>query len=131
MTTTIVRITAALPGVLLAISGVGWLSDPATAAEGLGMPLLEGIGRSTQIGDFGSFFLSGAGMVFIGAWTTQPAWLLAPALLLGGAAGMRCFAFVAHGAPFATMFIAVELVMTGILVTSALLLSRSGRLSNS
>jgi len=53
MTTTIVRITAALPGVLLAISGVGWLSDPATAAEGLGMPLLEGIGRSTQIGDFG------------------------------------------------------------------------------
>jgi len=131
MTTTIVRITAALPGVLLAISGVGWLSDPATAAEGLGMPLLEGIGRSTQIGDFGSFFLSGAGMVFIGAWTTQPAWLLAPALLLGGAAGMRCFAFVAHGAPFAAMFIAVELVMTGILVTSALLLSRSGRLSNS
>ena len=81
------------------------------------MPLLEGIGRSSQIGDFGSFFLSGAAMVLIGAWTVQPAWLLAPALLLGGAAGMRSFAFVAHGAPFATMFIEVEPVMSGILVT--------------
>ena len=35
MTTTVVRITAALPGILLAVSGVGWLGDPATAAEGL------------------------------------------------------------------------------------------------
>ena len=130
MSTTVVRITAALPGVLLAVSGVGWLGDPATAAEGLGMPLLEGVGRSTQIGDFGSFFLSGAGMVFIGAWTAQPAWLLAPALLLGGAAGMRCFAFVVHDAPFAAMFVAAELIMTGILVTSALLLSRSESLSS-
>ena len=130
MTTTVVRITAALPGILLAVSGVGWLGDPATAAEGLGMPLLEGIGRSTQIGDFGSFFLSGAAMVLIGAWTAQPAWLLAPALLLGGAAGMRIFAFVAHGAPLAAMFIGVELVMSGILVTSAFLLTRAGRLPN-
>ena len=131
MSTTVVRITAALPGVLLAVSGVGWLTDPATAAEGLGMPLLDGIGRSTQIGDFGAFFLSGAGMAFIGAWTAQPAWLLAPALLLGSAACMRVFAFLAHGAPFATMFVAIELAMTGILMTSALLLSRAGRLSKS
>ena len=131
MSNIVVRMTAALPGVLLAVSGVGWLTAPATAADSLGMPLLDGIGRSTQIGDFGAFFLSGAGMAFIGAWTAQPAWLLAPALLLASAAGMRVLAFLAYGAPFATMFVAVELVMTGVLVTSALLLSRAGRLSKS
>ena len=80
------RIVAAIPGVLLLVSGVGWLTDPAAAAEGLGMPLLEGIGRSTQIGDFAAFFLAGSAMVLIGAWTVRTGWLLAAALLVGGAA---------------------------------------------
>ena len=60
------RIVAALPGLVMLLLGVGWVTDPAGAAEGLGMPLLEGAGRSTQIGDFGSFFLAGFVMVVMG-----------------------------------------------------------------
>ena len=53
-----IRIVAALPGVLFAIQGLNWIIDPSAAAEGLGMPLLEGIGRSTQIGDLAAFFFA-------------------------------------------------------------------------
>ena len=108
MRTTGVRVVAAIPGLLMLVSGIGWITGPASAAEGLGMPLLDGIGRSTQIGDFASFFLGIGAMVLIGVWTLRTEWLLAAAVLLGGAAVMRTVAFVAHDAPFATTFVAVR-----------------------
>ncbi len=120
-----VRIVAAIPGVVLLVSGFGWLTDPAAAAEGLGMPLLEGMGRSTQIGDFAAFFLGGAAIALIGAWTARREWLLAAAMLVGGAAVMRSVAFAAHDAPFAALFIGIEVVMATILVASAVVLSKT------
>ena len=120
-----VRIVAAIPGVVLLVSGFGWLTDPAAAAEGLGMPLLEGMGRSTQIGDFAAFFLGGAAIALIGAWTARTEWLLAAAMLVGGAAVMRTVAFAAHDAPFAALFIGIEVVMATILVASAVVLSKT------
>ena len=125
MRTTGVRVAAAIPGLLMLVSGIGWITDPASAAEGLGMPLLDGIGRSTQIGDFASFFLGIGAMVLIGVWTLRTEWLLAAAVLLGGAAVMRTVAFVAHDAPFATTFVAVEVVLPGILVVSPIAPSRA------
>jgi len=116
------RIVAALPGLMLLLLGFRWVTDPAAAAEGLGMPLLEGAGRSTQIGDFGSFFLVGFLMVLMGVWTLRREWLLAPALLLGGAAVMRTVAFAVHDAPFATGSIVAEVIMAGMLVAAAIVL---------
>ena len=88
------------------------------------MPLLEGAGRSTQVGDFGSFFLAGFVMVVMGVWTLRREWLLAPALLLGGAAVMRTLAFAVHDAPFATASIVAEVVMAGMLVSAAIVLPK-------
>ena len=58
------------------------LLGPANVAESLGMPLLEGVGLSTQIGDLGSFFITVGAMTLIGAITTTCHWFYAPSMLL-------------------------------------------------
>ena len=57
---TFLRIITTLSGLGLLLIGVIWWLQPATAAEILGASLLDGTGRSTQIGDSGAFFI-GAG----------------------------------------------------------------------
>ena len=118
------RVVATIPGGVLLFLGVGWLIDPASAADGLGMTLADGLGRSSQIGGLGAYFLASSAIVFIGAWTIRTEWLLAAALLVSGAAVMRTVAFAVHDAPFATAAIVVEVVMAGMLVVSSRALSR-------
>ena len=112
------RLVTRIAGVLFALQGLGWIVAPATAAAGLGMPLLDGMGRSTQAGDFASFFLT-AGITMLAG--TRPGWsrlLYAPAGLIGGAAIGRTLAWALHGAAFAALFIAIE-VATGLLLLRA------------
>lgn len=115
----IVRIAAAVPGVLMLITGLQWLLTPESAAQGLGMPLLEGVARSTQIGDLGAFFFGTAAMILLGAIKANAQWLCAAAMLLGGAALMRTASWMLHGAAFATPFVVAEVVMTAILLVCA------------
>jgi hypothetical protein len=109
------QIFIALPGVMMALSAFGWLTDPKGAAEGLGMPLLDGVGRSTQIGDMTSFFVGVSVMILLGAIRKNATWLGAAAMVLGGAAVFRTTAWMFHGADLAMQFIVVELVLTAIL----------------
>ena len=112
-----VRIVVGVLGGLFLLSGLRWIFDPAGAAEGLGMATLpEGIARSTIIGDLGAFFLAAGTLVLLGALTAQAHWLQAASLLFGGAAIMRTLAWAMHGADFAGLFIAVEVVTTAILL---------------
>jgi hypothetical protein len=106
------RIAVAIPGVFFLLNGLGWLFDPKSAAEGLGMPLLDGLGRSTQVGDLGAFFLALSAMILLGAWTLQRQWIYSACMVLGGAAVVRTIAWLAHGADFAGAFIGVEVVVT-------------------
>ena len=85
----ILRVVTVLPGILFVVIGVGWVVDPASAATGVGMPLLEGIGRSTQIGDLGSFFLTMGLLILVGVTTLERAWFYPPMMLLGLAAMFR------------------------------------------
>lgn len=110
------RVISGLIGVFFLLQGFNWLIDPAAAAEGLGMPLLDGIGRSTQIGDIGAFFIALGTMGLLGAIRSNAQWLQAGALLLGAAACMRTLAAVLHGAEFATVFISIEIVFSGVLL---------------
>ena len=114
-----VRIVVAIPGLLMFGSGLQWLIMPQAAAEGLGMPLLEGIGRSTQIGDFAAFFFGTSAMILLGAIKANAQWLHGAAMLLGGAAVMRLAAWMLHDADFATQFIVAEVVMTTIVLACA------------
>jgi hypothetical protein len=110
------RVVAGIFGAFFLLQAVQWIATPSAAAEALGMPLLTGVGRSTQIGDVAGLFLALGSMILLGVRRSDPHWLRAGALLLGSAAVMRTLAWALHGAAFAGLFIAVEAVTAGVLL---------------
>ena len=112
----LLRVVAGLVGGLFVLQALAWMFDPAGAAKALGMPLLDGLGRSTQLGDFTSFFLALGTMGGLGAFYVNGTWLRGAALLLGGAAAMRSLAWAAHDAAFATELIAIETILCAVLL---------------
>ena len=107
----VLRIVAGLLGILFFLNGLQWIISPANVAESLGMPLLEGVGLSTQIGDLGSFFITVGAMTLIGAITTTRHWFYAPSMLLLVAALYRTLSTLLYGAPFVMSAIVVEVVV--------------------
>ena len=107
----VLRIVAGLIGILFFLNGLQWIISPANVAASLGMPLLEGVGLSTQIGDLGSFFITVGTMTLIGAITTTRHWFYAPSMLLLVAALYRTLSTLLYGAPFVISAIAVEVVV--------------------
>ena len=112
----ILRVVAGLIGGLFLAQAISWMIDPTGSAEALGMPLLDGLARSTQVGDFTSFFLALGTMGLLGAVRMSGTWLRGAAMLLGGAAAMRTLAWGIHDAAFATEFIVIETVAAVILL---------------
>jgi|TARA_B100000287_G_scaffold357428_1_gene348690 hypothetical protein len=104
----VLRIVAGLVGILFFLNGLQWIISPANVAESLGMPLLEGGGLSTQIGDLGSFFITVGAMTLIGAISTTRHWFYAPSMLLLVAALYRTLSTLLYGAPFVMSAIVVE-----------------------
>ena len=107
----VLRVVAGLLGALFFVMGLQWILSPANIAESLGMPLLEGVGLSTQIGDLGSFFITVGAMTLIGAITATRHWFYAPSILLLVAALYRTLSTLLYGAPFVISAIAVEVVV--------------------
>jgi hypothetical protein len=103
------RIVAMLLGAGFVLQGVGWLVAPVRSAAALGMPLLDGVGRSTQVGDFAAFFLTAGVTMLAGTRRGHGHLLYVPAGLLGAAAFGRTVAWAFHGAAFAATFIASRL----------------------
>jgi hypothetical protein len=114
----VLRIVAGLVGILFFLNGLQWIISPANVAESLGMPLLEGVGLSTQIGDLGSFFITVGAMTLIGAISTTRHWFYAPSMLLLVAALYRTLSTLLYGAPFVMSAIVVE-VSVGIFLIFA------------
>ena len=85
----LLRIIVALPAILFLIIGLQWAVDPAAAAESLGMPLLDGLGRSSQMADTGALFIAMGLMILSGLLTGTKTWFYAPALMLFLAAALR------------------------------------------
>ena len=111
----IYRIIAGFIGALIAATAAGWLLDPETAASSLGMSYMDGIGRSTLVGDMSAFFVFLVIMCIAGAVTRVGHYLGSAGLLLLLAAVFRTTAWALHGAQFATTFIVFEIVMAGLL----------------
>lgn len=113
------RIVTLLMGAGFALQGVGWLVVPERAAAGLGMPVLDGLARSTQFGDFAAFFLTLGLSILAAIGMARARLLYFPAGLLGSAAFGRVVAWAVHGAAFATTFIVVEIVACLLLLARA------------
>ncbi len=115
---TIFKIVVVLAGVLFVVMGVRWLVAPAGMAEQLGFVLADGIGRSSQIGDFAAFFITAGVCILMGVVSGKRFWLYPPAMLLLLAATGRVLAWVLHDAAFAADMILFEIVV-GILLLVA------------
>ena len=122
----VLRLVVAVPGIFFVVTGLRWVVAPAGVAPEFGMPVLEGVGLSTQIGDLGAFFVACGLFVLIGLVTQKRSWFYASTMLLGFAALFRVLAWLFHGAAFTPDMIAVELVLTGLLLFAASRLPAEG-----
>ena len=113
------RLAIVLLGAFFTLQGIAWLVDPARVAASLGMPLLDGLARSTQVGDLASFFLVAGVTMLLGSRDGRSQLLYVPAALIGGAAVTRSLAWLWQGADFAAFFIAVETVVAITLIAGA------------
>ena len=114
-----------LVGALMLLICVGWILDPATAAKELSMPLLEGLGGNSQIGDFTAFFFTAGLFACIGAYRAEHIWLYTTISLLGSAAIFRSYAVMVHGSEPLIKAIGFEVVMSAILIACVLLMKRN------
>ena len=102
-----------------------WILDPTTSANGLAMPLLEGLGGNSQIGDFTAFFFTAGLFACIGAYRAEHIWLYTTISLLGSAAIFRSYAVMVHGSKPLMEAIGFEVVMSVVLIICAFLMKRS------
>ena len=112
----ILHVIVALPGILFVVTGLRWLVDPLAAATQLGMPLLDGVGRSSQIGDMAGFFLTLGMLILIALITAKRVWYYPPIILLSITAIGRIVAWLIHDAAFALEMIGPEVIIAGLLL---------------
>ncbi|MDB4431283.1 hypothetical protein N9137_02755 [Pseudomonadales bacterium] len=115
----VLSVIIALPAVMFIMTGLRWLVDPATAAAQFGMPLLDGIGLSTQIGDLAAFFIAGGMFVFIALITSKRSWYYPPIMLVGFTALFRVLAWLLHDATLAVQMIVPEIVIAVLLLAAS------------
>ena len=110
----------AFNGILFVAIGLLWVISPYKAGANFGiLEISEGLGRSSLIGDVGSYFFCIGLMIILAAYTLRSIWFYATAMLLGVTALFRVISWAAHDATFATQFIIIEiLLITLLLVTS-------------
>lgn len=108
---TVLRIVVLFPGVLFVVMGVRWLVAPTDMAPELGFVLADGVGRSSQVGDFAAFFLTAGFCILIGLVTGKRIWFYPPAMLLLLASIGRLLAWALHDAAFAGGMMVFEVVV--------------------
>jgi len=113
------RIAAGLSAAIFVVIGLAWLLAPHFASARMRMPLLEGDGMSTQIGDLAAFFLVLGGSIAIALATQRSVWLYPAIMLLAFAASGRVIAWLAHGAGLPLDMIVVEVLVAGLLIVLA------------
>ena len=121
------RLLTVLSGLGLLVFGLGWWVHPGPAAEMLGATLLEGTGRTAQIGDSGAFFVGAGMMLAWGAIRGQTSVLLAGGLLVGLVVPGRAASAMYHGGSWTPDEIVAECVITILALTTAKLIQRRNR----
>jgi hypothetical protein len=107
-------------GVIFIILGLLWVISPYDAGANFGiLDIPEGLGRSSLIGDVGSYFFCIGVMMILAVYTLRSIWFYAPAMLLGVTALLRVISWLAHDATFATQFIIIEILLIVLLLVTS------------
>ncbi len=110
------KLAAGVPALLFICVGLAWWIVPGFISAQLGMPLLNGVGLSTQIGDLASFFLTLGSCILIGLASGNRVWLYPSIMLLSFATVGRILAWLIHGATLTVEMIAVEWITIAVLI---------------
>lgn len=111
----VLKSLAGAAALLFVLTGVAFWAAPEFAAAQLGMPLLNDVGRSSQIADFASFFIVAGVCIGLGLSSGNRIWFYPPVMLLSGAIIGRLIAWAVHGAALTLDMIAVEIVVASML----------------
>ena len=108
-----------MPAILFVATGIRWLVAPAEVAPSFGLTLAEGIGLSSQIGDFSSFFITLGSCMLIALIIERRSWYYPPMMLLTITAIGRIIAWLLHDATLAVSQIMIEVTVALILLLAS------------
>ena len=120
----LLRALTALSGLALLLIGLGWWVHPVAAADMLGASLLEGTGRSTQIGDSGAFFVGAGALLAWGAIRKSAAFTAIGGVLVGLVVPGRVLSATIHDGAWTPDEIVGECIIVLLSLATALVLSR-------
>ncbi len=115
----ILRAIVCIPAIIFIVTGLQFLLDPAAAVKQFGMPLLDGVSHSSQIGDMAGFFLTCGLCVLIAVSTGKRVWFYPAAMLTSITAIGRILAWLLHDAALAINLIAPEIIFTALFLFAA------------
>ena len=113
---TAIKLLVLLFGILFLVTGLRWLLAPAGIAPDFGLALGSGIGLSSQVGDMSAFFLTLGVCMLTGLTTQRSVWYYPPIMLLLLTAVGRVLAWLLHDAALATQLIALEVIVSLVLL---------------
>ena len=116
MINTAIKLLVLLFGILFLVTGLRWLLAPAGIAPDFGLALGSGIGLSSQVGDMSAFFLTLGVCMLMGLTTQRSVWYYPPIILLSLTAVGRVLAWLLHDAALATQLIALEVIVSLVLL---------------
>jgi hypothetical protein len=123
---TLLRTLTGLAGLGALLIGATWWYQPETAAGLLGASLLDGTGRTAQIGDSGAFFIGVGVLMLWGAVRQRALFVLIGGGLVGLVAPGRILSATLHGGAVTTPEVVVECVIFLIAVITWFAISRRG-----
>jgi len=106
-------------GVVLAIIALRWILSPEDSANSLGMVLLDGAGRNTQIRDFTALFASTSIFCFLSITTRQYQWIFSSGIVFSLIALISVLASQLHDAPLTYSYLIAEIIFAVMAFTSA------------
>ena len=116
MINTAIKLLVLLFGILFLVTGLRWLLAPAGIAPDFGLALGSGIGLSSQVGDMSAFLLTLGVCMLMGLTTQRSVWYYPPIVLLLLTAVGRVLAWLLHDAALATQLIALEVIVSLVLL---------------
>ncbi|MDA8986117.1 hypothetical protein N9H10_03500 [Luminiphilus sp.] len=123
---TLLRTLTGLAGLGALLIGATWWYQPETAAGLLGASLLDGTGRTAQIGDSGAFFIGVGVLMLWGAVRQRALFVLIGGGLVGLVAPGRILSATLHGGAVTTPEVVVECILFLIAVITWFAISRRG-----
>ena len=115
------NILSGILGLVLTIIAIRWILLPEESANSLGMILLDGSGRNTQIRDFTSIFASTAIFCFLSITTKQFQWIFSSGIIFSIIAIISIVASQLHEAPITYSSLIAEIIFAMIAFASAFL----------